>query len=158
MDDKILHELLEYRDGALYWKKRQGKMKSGSLAGTLGNHGYIAIKILGKHYLVHRIIFFMHNNFFPEEIDHIDGNILNNKIENLRATNRNGNTRNRKVFSNNLSGIKGVRWHKSAKKWEARLCCNKIPYSLGFFNTANDAKIALDKFRIELHGEFANHG
>lgn len=74
---------------------------------------------------VHRIIYLLENNLedLPAEyvVDHIDGNSLNNHIDNLRLIHKSSNTRNAKMYSNNTSGITGVYFDKKGKYdyWKA---------------------------------------
>ena len=94
----------------------------------------------------------------PEQIDHIDGNRSNNRIENLRPANSSQNACNRKKSSINTSGIKGVHWHKQSKKWRARIKLLTKDVSLGLFQTIDDAKNAIENERNKLHSCFSNNG
>ena len=66
-----------------------------------------------------------HHGYFPEAVDHIDGDRFNNKIENLREATHVENHYNRKVQKNNKSGSKNVCWHKLINKWSVDLTVNK---------------------------------
>lgn len=144
-----LDEIFEYRDGELYWKKPTG---------TLDGGGYMQTGIKGKYCKNHRIIFMMHHGYVPDFIDHIDGNPLNNRIENLRAVTESQNQYNRSFQRNNKTGIKGVSWDKSQKRWKARIGIDGKDILLGHFNNINDAENAVKEARIKYHGEFANFG
>ena len=63
----------------------------------------------------------MNHGELPEFIDHIDGNSLNNRIENLREATNSQNCMNGKLRKTNKSGHKNVYWHKSAKKWSVEI-------------------------------------
>jgi predicted lipoprotein len=91
-------------------------------------------------------------------LDHIDGNPLNNRIENLRIASRETNLHNSKRRSDNTSGVKGVCFHKQTRKWRARVALNGVRHSLGAFDTLEQATGAIRFARVEMHGEFANHG
>ena len=159
MDAKILHELFEYRDGELYWKVAKAKrIKVGNIAGSVSASGYKYIKIDGKSYSSHRLIFGMIYGYLPYEIDHIDGNPLNNLVENLREANHSDNLKNTKIQSNNRSGVKGVCWHKRTKKWYATIVVNKKPVYIGSYKLLEQAKQAINLARAKHHGKFANHG
>lgn len=155
---ELLHELFEYKDGNLYWKTAiSNRVKVGKPAGNFGNRGYLQVGLNGRLYLAHRIIFFMHYGYFPEFLDHKDGNRLNNKIENLRVASRSENNYNQKMRKDNTSGIKGVSFSKSHKKWRAFIQVDKQYKHLGYFDSAEKATKAIKKVRKQLHGEFARH-
>ena len=154
----FLQNYLSYKDGELIWKQSVGVMaKKGTIAGTVTDKGYKSICILGKIYKAHRIIFFYHHGYFPKVVDHIDGNKLNNKIENLRAATVAENSRNSKKRNNNKSGIKGVSWDKKSKKWRASCSVNYKQYNLGCFSSLEEAKNVVVQFRTEQHKEFSKH-
>jgi len=153
---ELLHELFEYRDGNLFRKINRRSYKAGEKVGFLSRNGYLRIRINKKNYYLHRIIFMMFYGYFPEEIDHIDGNPLNNNINNLRAANPVLNGYNRKKFKNNTTGVKGIRFYKNA--YEARCSVNKKRFSIGRFKNLEEAKKAIIEFRNKYHGNFANHG
>lgn len=110
---KELLDYLEYNpstDGCLCWVVSPNKgIHIGDSAGYYD--GYFRVKIKGKTYLSHKIIWGMFNGFIDQtgkEIDHVDGNTKNNTIENLRLVNRSINMRNVSRKSNNSTGITGV--------------------------------------------------
>ena len=146
----------EYKDGHIYWKVDKSKIaKKGNLAGTLSKRdGRYRTICDGKQYLNHRIIFLMHYGYLSEEIDHINGNPSDNKIENLRATTKTQNQWNRKVSCNCKSKVKGVHWHKQHKKWYARITVNKKRINVGLFESLDEAAKAISNARIEYHGEY----
>src|SRR5260221_9155909 len=96
--------------------------------------------MLGKQYLAHRVIWFLVNNYWAEEIDHIDRNRQNNKISNLRDVPHKTNTQNVSKHKDNTSGVKGVSWDKKAKKWHAKIQNEHI----GYFNNLDEAKKAYE--------------
>ena len=89
------------------------------------------------------------------ETDHINGNELDNRRENLRICTRKENARNIKYNSNNTSGYKGVVWDKRNKKWRAQISYDKINKTLGRFENILDAVLAYDTAAKELFGAFA---
>lgn len=149
---EYLHELFEYRDGELYRKK------SGKKVGIVNKRGYKIIIIKYKEYHAHKLIFIMHKGYSPKEIDHIDGNKINNCIENLREVTHSQNMHNRKINSNNTSGIKGVYFDKRTSKWRCQVALNNKVHYVGSFLNIEDAKIAVQTYRKKLHKEYANHG
>lgn len=154
-----LKELFEYKDGFLYWKISKGGRKAGSRAGgNYNQYGYEQIGINKKVYGTHQLVFIYFNGYKPIEIDHIDGNTENNKIENLREANRQGNTQNQKIRSDNKSGVKGVCWYKATNQWKAQIQTNGERKLLGYFDRIEDAEKTIKQYREHQHREFANHG
>lgn len=147
-----LHQLFEYKDGELYWKKRNQNK-----AGSLRNDGRKHITINYKIYKLHRIIFLWHHGYLPKEIDHIDGNPLNNRIENLREATRYQNLMNKKKTKQNTSGCKNVSWNKSAKKWLVSMQVNGKRKYLGIYDDLELADLVATEARDKFHGNFANH-
>ena len=152
------NDFFEYRDGELYWKvSTNSKIKVGKKAGCITSKGYLTIKVNKKPYLAHKIIFSIHYGYIPKEIDHIDLNKLNNKIENLREATREQNQWNRKLQSNNSSGIKGVYWHKRDKSWRVQLRFNKKMNYIGSFKDLELAELVASEARSKYHGNFAKN-
>ena len=92
-----------------------------------------------KKLLVHRLtgLFFIPNGKNLEMVDHIDGNPLNNKIENLRWVSTSENNHNRKA-------AKGYYWHKRKKKWVAQINIDGKTKHLGYFDKESDARTAYE--------------
>ena len=157
-------ELFDYKDGELYWKKplnstmRKRKYYDlGDKAGKQHSAGYVQICLNRRLYLAHRLIFLWHHGYLPRVLDHIDGNRLNNKIENLRAATYSENQFNRKIGKNNTSGHKGISWSLQYQKWLARIWCHGKAIYLGKYDNLDDAVKAVKLKREELHKEFARH-
>ncbi|RKZ99884.1 MAG: hypothetical protein DRQ42_06770, partial [Gammaproteobacteria bacterium] len=113
LTQELVKELFDYVDGKLIRIKVSHKnlnMFLGKEAGHVSKFGYRLIKINGKTYRAHRLVFLYHKGYMPEEVDHINGSKSDNRIENLRSANRQENQWNRKTGSNNTSGIKGIAW------------------------------------------------
>lgn len=93
----------------------------------------------------------------PElEVDHIDGNRLNNQRSNLRLATSSQNKCNRGPRKDNTSGYKGVSWHSQKKKWTARIKAPSGKYlHLGLFDEVKDAALAYNYAATEHHGSFA---
>jgi hypothetical protein len=153
-----VNTLFHYSDGELIRiSVISKKTKIGDVAGRIGKRGYKYLTFYQKKYYVHRIIWLMHYGTLPKILDHIDGNPLNNRIENLRECSDSENLCNAKIRSNNTSGIKGVCWFKPRQKWRARISLNKKEYHLGYFDTKEEAEIAVIDARPKIHQEFARN-
>lgn len=93
-----IEEFLEYKDGSLFWKVSRNQLaKEGSEAGRVDSSGYKRFVFNGKRYLVHRAIYFIHNKKLPKYLDHINGDKLDNRIENLREVTAQQNAFNKKT-------------------------------------------------------------
>lgn len=93
-----------------------------------------------------------------ELTDHISGDKLDNRRENLRIATNTENMRNRGQQRNNTSGFKGVYWNRKLGKWQAQITVLGQRVHLGLFATPEEAHTAYCKAAKELHGEFANTG
>lgn len=151
---KELHGLFEYRDGDLIWREDRGrKTKSGDLAGSMKD-GYVVIRINGKSYRAHRLIYLMHHGFLPDLLDHINRIKSDNRIENIREASVSENAMNRKPSG--TSRYKGVAWHARDERWVAGIRIGGRQKHLGSFIKEDDAAKAYDCAAKEHHKEFAN--
>ena len=156
---ELLHELFEYFDGELYWKKSlNSRAIKGSVAGSKIIERYKYIGINGNKYLLHRIIFFYHYGYFPIEVDHIDCNPSNNRIENLRAATHFENRYNQKMNIRNTTGVKGLIFDKYRNQWIVRFNINGKAKFFGRFKEFELADLVAQEARSKYHGNFANHG
>lgn len=124
------------QEGALYWSferpihhfKTTGAHRtylgrfSGKRAGCvvkIGNVEYNQIRLQGKLYLEHHLIWLLEHGELPMMLDHEDGNGLNNQIVNLRLADKTLNGQNCRMKCNNTSGVTGVYFHNQNKNWVA---------------------------------------
>ena len=153
----LLHTLFEERDGELYRKVTRGGSKAGSRAGHVGNRGYRIVVVNGRQYMEHRLIWIMHGNDPVQMLDHIDGNQLNNRIENLRPATNSQNQMNMRLPKDNTSGIKGVSWNKREQRWIGQVMLNQKSYRTKFFKDKEECGRAVAELREKLHKDFARH-
>jgi hypothetical protein len=154
--DQVKH-LFQYNDGSLYWKNPTSlKIKPGDLAGGKHNSGYLMIKINCKRYFVHRLVFLYHRGFLPSQIDHIDGDVHNNRIENLRECNNQQNSQNRKLSNISMSGVKGVSWDKRKRKWTVSITVGNTKFRKQF-DDFDLAELVAIEVRDKYHKEFARY-
>lgn len=107
-------------------------MKDGEVAGKQEKRGHWRVKINGKLFLVHRVVYCMHHeNVSPElVIDHINGDNSDNKVCNLRQVERLFNNRNSKLSKNNNTGFTGVSYQEQVMKNG-----NVLGYYIAYVNT-----------------------
>lgn len=129
----------------------QGGKRAGAVAGSPHNAGYRQIQLKGKKYLLHHIVWLYHHGYLPGQIDHINRERTDNRIENLRECTYTENHGNTTKQTNNTSGYKGVTWHNRDRKWMAQIAGEYI----GLFDTPIDAAMAYDNRADELFGAFA---
>lgn len=89
------------------------------------------------------------------QVDHINGNPLDNRKENLRLCSNAENNMNKEIRPDNTTGYKGVYFHKRANKYLSQIWYNQKHYYLGLFESPIDAAKVYNAKAIELHGEFA---
>ena len=158
-----LRELFEYREDnisqPLVWKiKPSNNVKIGDFAGGFNKgDGYYQIGLIQLDYKLHRLVWIYHNGDIPDgmQIDHIDGNPLNNLTENLRLATHGENQHNSKIRSDNTSGVKGVHWNKGNKKWKSQIYVEGKLIYLGYFDTIVEAEAAVIAARKKHHGDFS---
>lgn len=154
-----LTEFLAYdpETGILTWKKvRSNRVKVGAEAGNITPFGYRSVQIGKYGYLSHRLAwFFVFREWPADEIDHKDGNGLNNKIDNLRQSDSSQNKMNRRRRDNSRCGIKGVYLHKEdPPQYRAQIVVRRKKYHLGLFSTPEEAHAAYVAASLQHHGEY----
>lgn len=146
------------REVNTHYDKAFNTRRAGANAGCIANRGsvrYYVIRIAAKLYLAHHLAWAFEHNEWPEEIDHEDGDGLNNKLSNLRSVSHQVNMSNRAVPSDNKSGTIGVRMEQG--KWRAQIAINGKKIHIGMFSTLEEASAARKKEEARL-GFHVNHG
>lgn len=92
------------------------------------------------------------------EVDHKDGDGLNNRRDNIRSATTAQNQHNQRIAQHNTSGAKGVTWHRQRGKWQAQIVISKKRKYLGCFSTVSDASRAYHAAAVSAFGEWANLG
>lgn len=118
------------------------------------NKGYLTVRLEGKQQYWHRILWVYFNGPIPvgKEVDHLDNNPLNNRLDNLQLLNHSDNTRYQKMHNTNTSGLPGVSWFKSKKKWNAQIAVNCKRIYLGSYDDINEA------YYVYYHAKILHHG
>jgi hypothetical protein len=164
---EYLRQRLRYEPetGKLYWREctSMPKMWNTTYAGTkalafVGNNGRYMGRIQYRAYQAHRVVWAIVHGEDPNgEIDHIDHNPLNNRIENLRVVSHQENHRNTPHRKNNTSGSMGVSWFAATSRWSAYIMVDGRKIHLGYFLDKQEA-IAARKAAEALYGFHNNHG
>ena len=140
--------------GYLYWRVNVGvKIKAGQRAGHINKRGYACVRVNGKEYRAHRVIWLMCYGFWPNQIDHINHARSDNRLENLRSVDVTANNRNAGPRRDNTSRVTGVHWCAADQKWVATIAGKYIMSSDDWFNAACARKAAEAE-----HGFHPNHG
>ena len=118
-------------------------------------HGYLYVKLFAnntkrKNHSIHRLIsiYFIDNPKNYLVVDHINGNRLDNRIENLRWVSHQINCRNRKKMPNTYSLFKGVVYLKKYNRWRSVITINRKKYHLGYYVTDIEAGKAYNDYII----------
>lgn len=141
---------------------------AGDQAGFLKRCGYLAVSIhnaqLGvrrKQLSVHRIVWFLHYGVWPEhDIDHINLNKLDNRLENLRAATLQQNSVNsakRRTWNGRpcLTRLKGAYFHAKSGRWYSTIKISGKSAWLGWYDTEEEAAAAYATAATKHHGEYA---
>lgn len=144
---------------------RGGKRLYTEVANRAGNlYVCFSVRFKGVALTVknHQIAWLLTYGEWPNEIDHLDGNGLNNKLENLRSVTRSENSRNHKKARNNTSGFNGVSWIERLQKWRAysydrSLGENGKQVQLGTYYSFLDACAARKSYDLK-NGYSERHG
>lgn len=140
--------------GLFHYRESVPPKVIGDVAG--GSDRYCRITIDGQKYSAHRLAWlYVYGEWPSRDIDHIDGNKMNNAISNLRLATHGQNMANcPSAQKNNKSGYRGVSFHNSG--WfQAFLKVNKTRKYLGTFKTAEEAHEAYRRAHVEAFGEFS---
>jgi len=145
---EIVRNLFRYNGENLVWDVRRSGATKGRVAGKVLPDGYRYVRVDGKWRLAHRIVWLHQKGYLPENgLDHINRNRSDNRLCNLREASKACNMRNAGNPMNNTSGVKGVSFDSSRKKWLAHIMVSKKLYNLG--RTADFGEAVLLRFAAE---------
>ena len=130
------------------------RMARKPVAVRLDRQGYRQIGITPYGNIqAHRLAWFYVHGVWPkDEIDHINGDPLDNRICNLREADRVQNCSNQKIRTDNTSGVKGVSWQQKTRKWYAYITHAGKMYARGTYDLFEDAVAARKKAASETFG------
>lgn len=168
----LLNKVIDFRgDGVMIWKYRSLDMCASLRSQSVWNVkfagkplvpqkakiGYMTICIFNQKIYLHKVIWVMANKRYPvERIDHIDGNRLNNSLDNLREVSHADNCRNVGTQADTISKSMGVRQHKTGR-WSAYINPNKKQIHLGMYDEKEQAIKAFQE-AAKSFGFHENHG
>jgi len=171
LDQEELKKLVHYdqETGIMLWKSREEtcfQLKAwnikhaGKRVGVEDTRGHLRTKLRGykRTYSIHRLAWLYVYGSFPEgQLDHINRIKTDNRIDNLRISDDTLNQHNIEMWSNNTSGVKGVHWDKSNKKWMVKIRWRGERLYLGSFENLEDAKEAYATASIQYAKNFSIH-
>lgn len=136
------------------------RSSTGLPATFMCNKGYMYTVCKKNTVYLHRIVWVLLNGPIPAgmEIDHINGNPSDNQIGNLRLCDRFQNCQNVKRRKDNSSGVKGAFFDSFSKTWRGCVSFKKKRHYTPRFKTLEETRVAVEALRLQLHGEFCNHG
>lgn len=140
--------------GEFCWCVSERGLKNGKPAGCVSGAGYLVIKINRKQVRANRLAIFLCTGQWPNgEVDHINGDKLDNRLANLRVADRCINSQNkRNAQANNKScGLLGVTWNRQHGRWQSKIMANKVAHHVGLFDTPEAAHAAYLIKKRQLH-------
>ena len=153
-----LRENIDYNPdtGILTWKKTPVYSIKGKTLGKDQGNGYLQARYRDSFFLCSRLAYYIYHGIDPLEmqVDHINGNRLDNRIKNLRLATHSQNQCNSGLNKLNKSGFKGVCWFQPTKQWKAYIRVQGKQHHLGYFTDKQDAIKARRIAEIKHHGEF----
>ena len=155
---------LDADTGQLLWRFNPRASKSwntrwaGREAFTASFKGYRTGRLDGQQYLAHRVAWALHHGRWPQgQLDHVNGDRSDNRLENLRVVSNTENARNSSLSKNNTSGVTGV-WRDTRRgHWCAEIKVDRRKIYLGAFASVEEAAAARKRAEKD-YGFHANHG
>ncbi len=167
---EVLRQTLHYdpRAGRLFWLPREERGRGDKIFNRLyaGKEAFtyrmgekhLQGQVYGRPFLAHRVVWAIVHGEWPRgEIDHINGNPVDNRIANLRDIPKAHNQRNMKRFKSNTSGVSGVDWQASRSMWRVRVSTEGKTIHIGRFRDFGDA-VKARKAAEARYNFHPNHG
>ena len=141
----------------MIWKKQpsDGPVKVGQRAGSPDKEGYRTVKLHGKAYREHRLIWLYMTGYMPErDVDHDNLDKADNRFDNLSLATNSQNQANTRKWATNTSGYKGVSWSKSKKRWRSCMKHEGKVVLQRYFKSKDDAHQVYCETAKKYRGEF----
>lgn len=155
----LVKELFDYDEntGNLIYKKARKRIKVGDIVGSEHNNGYLQCRIGDHIYYLHRLVWLFKKGVWPSgEIDHINRNKKDNRIENLRIASRSENNKNVDCRKTSITKVKGVRFDKRSNRYVAYITEKGKYKHVASCSTLEEAIIYRTDYAKKLHKEFFN--
>jgi hypothetical protein len=151
-DLEVMKERYYADNGKLRAKINIRGYPQGSEVGSEHNQGYKSVRVNTRAYLVHRVAYFLETGQWPSGvIDHINGVLSDNRVENLRDVSQSENTRSFcRHRKNKTSRYRGVCLHKTSGFWYARIFSKGKPSYVGCYTCEREAALAWNYKALEL--------
>ena len=156
-----LKQLVHYdRDTGIF--TRLVTTSSRAMAGMEIGHpeglgGHLRATVGGRKHYLHRLAWLYEHGEMPEMIDHIDMDVCNNRISNLRLASKSDNNCNRNAPITNTSGVKGICWDADNSAWLVQVQKSGRKVKKRFKEFADAVQWRIQMADV-LHGEFAREG
>ena len=148
-------EYLNYdpETGLLTWRVSFRANVAGARAGHLHKStGYWRVGLCGEKHQAHRLAWLRTHGEWPDVVDHVNGDKLDNRLCNLRSVGALTNSQNRRQAGpGSKSGLIGAQWHKSSGMWKATIRTPAKKIHIGLFSTAEEAHAAYIQAKRQLH-------
>ena len=144
---------------AIYYNPETGNFMPANAPGVriktlIKDNGYLTIAYRGKRFLAHRLAWFYMKGYWPDVIDHINGNPSDNRFCNLRDTSQARNTHNRRLGRNNTSGARNVYFERHTGRWKVAITRFGHKFWLGTYRDKDYAIGVANEFLKKSDGEF----
>ena len=154
--DRLLELLIYHPDtGSFTWRVDRRRIRAGTIAGTPHEDGYVQIRVEGRSYRAHHLVWLAETGVLPPRLDHRDGTRNRNVFSNLRECTHQQNSQNQAPRVGCSSALKGAQWDKRRKCWVSTIRVEGRSRSLGVFQSERAAADAYDAAAREHFGEFA---